>query len=414
MDLLLDHIKELVTVRSQGAPYLTGKGMNDVGVLRDASVLVRSGLIRWVGPAGDLDRSEVGDIPVLDASSYVALPGFVDAHTHLVFAGQRDEEFSMRASGLSYQEIARRGGGILNTVTPTRNASKKELKRDASRRLDDLLRHGTTTVEIKSGYGLDPASETKMMEVISDLSTEHLLTVVRTFLGAHAVPPEYRDDGEAYVRLVIERMLPHVARRGLADFCDVFCEHGYFSVDQARSILEAARAHGLKLKIHADELAASGGSVLAAELRAVSADHLEHITDEGIRKLQEAGVVAVLLPGVSFFLNHGYAPARTLIDEGVPVAIASDFNPGSCMSFSIPMMMTIACTHMHMSPEEAITATTLNGAAALGLSQRLGSIEVGKEADIVLYDVPNYRYLAYHFATNHATKIIKRGTILEF
>jgi len=237
---------------------------------------------------------------------------------------------------------------------------------------------------------------------------------VRTFLGAHAVPPEHRADPERYIEIVIDRMLPHIARRSLADFCDVFCENGYFSVDQSRRILTAARALGLKLKIHADELAASGGSELAAELRAVSADHLEHVSDKGIRQLREAGVVAVMLPGVSFFLNHGYAPARSLIEEGVPVAIASDFNPGSCMSFSIPMMMTIACTQMRMTVEECIAATTINGAAAVGLSHRLGSIEVGKEADIVLYDIPNYRHLAYHFGANHAVKIIKRGTILEF
>jgi imidazolonepropionase len=331
-----------------------------------------------------------------------------------VFAGSRDHEFAMRAEGLSYQEIARRGGGILNTVMATRAASKKDLKKSASRYLDALMRHGTTTVEIKSGYGLDPESETRMMEVITDLSTEHLITVIRTFLGAHAVPPEFQSDSEDYVDLVVDRMLPHVAKRGLADFCDVFCERGYFTVSQSRRILTAAQRLGLKLKIHADELSASGGSKLAAEVRALSADHLEHISAEGIRSLKEAGVVAVALPGVSFFLNHEYAPARKMIDEGLPLAIASDFNPGSCMSYSMPMMMTIACTHMSMTPEQCITATTINAAAAVGLSDRLGSLEVGKEADIVLFDVPNYRYLAYHFGANHAAKIIKRGTILEF
>jgi len=414
MNLLIHHIKELVTVRTEGASTLTGVRMRDLGVLHNASVIVRDGLIHWVGPSQDLPAADADDLPLIDASSRVALPGFVDAHTHLVFAGHRDEEFSMRAAGLSYQEIAQRGGGILNTVEPTRRATKKELKRSAARVLDNLMRHGTTTVEIKSGYGLDPESETKMMEVITDLSAEHLITVVRTFLGAHAVPPEHRNDPEAYVALVIDRMLPYVVRRNLADFCDVFCERGYFTVDQSRRILSSARSLGLKLKIHADELAPSGGSELAAELGTVSADHLEHISETGIARLRQSGVVAVVLPGVSFFLNHGYAPARTLIDEGVPLAIASDFNPGSCMSFSMPMMMTIACTHMHMSPEESIAATTINAAAAVGLSDRIGSIEPGKEADIVLYDIPNYRHLAYHFGMNHAATIIKRGTILEF
>jgi imidazolonepropionase len=414
MNLLIHHIKELVTVRTEGAPTLTGARMRDIGILHNASVIVRDGLIHWVGPSQDLPAADADDLPLIDASSRVALPGFVDAHTHLVFAGHRDEEFSMRAAGLSYQEIAQRGGGILNTVEPTRRATKKELKKSAARVLDNLMRHGTTTVEIKSGYGLDPESETKMMEVITDLSAEHLITIVRTFLGAHAVPPEHRSNPEAYVALVIERMLPYVVRRNLADFCDVFCERGYFTVDQSRRILSAAQSLGLKLKIHADELAPSGGSELAAELGTVSADHLEHISETGIARLRQSGVVAVVLPGVSFFLNHGYAPARTLIDEGVPLAIASDFNPGSCMSFSMPMMMTIACTHMRMSPEESIAATTINAAAAVGLSDRIGSIEPGKEADIVLYDIPNYRHLAYHFGMNHAATIIKRGTILEF
>jgi len=414
MNLLVQHIKELVPVRTDGAAFLVGDRMRELGIVHDASVVVRDGIIRWVGPSSDLPSGIADDLHQLDASAYVALPGFVDSHTHLVFAGSRDEEFAMRSAGMTYQEIASRGGGILNSVTATRAATKKELKRSASRFLDALMRHGTTTVEIKSGYGLDPESETKMMEVISDLASEHFLTVVRTFLGAHAIPPEHRESPEHYTDIVIDRMLPHIVRRGLADFCDVFCEKGYFSVDQSRRILAAARSLGLKLKIHADELAASGGSELAAELRTVSADHLEHISPEGIQKLGDAGVVAVVLPGVSFFLNHGYAPARRLIEAGVPLAIASDFNPGSCMSFSMPLMMTIACTHMRMTVEECIAATTINGAAAVGLSDRLGSIEVGKEGDMVLYDIPNYRHLAYHFGANHAVKIIKRGTILEF
>ena len=414
MNLLVQHIKELVPVRTDGAAFLVGDRMRELGIVHDASVVVRDGIIRWVGPSSDLPSGIADDLHQLDASAYVALPGFVDSHTHLVFAGSRDEEFAMRSAGMTYQEIASRGGGILNSVTATRAATKKELKRSASRFLDALMRHGTTTVEIKSGYGLDPESETKMMEVISDLASEHFLTVVRTFLGAHAIPPEHRESPEHYTDIVIDRMLPHIVRRGLADFCDVFCEKGYFSVDQSRRILAAARSLGLKLKIHADELAASGGSELAAELRTVSADHLEHISPEGFQKLGDAGVVAVVLPGVSFFLNHGYAPARRLIEAGVPLAIASDFNPGSCMSFSMPLMMTIACTHMRMTVEECIAATTINGAAAVGLSDRLGSIEVGKEGDMVLYDIPNYRHLAYHFGANHAVKIIKRGTILEF
>ena len=277
-----------------------------------------------------------------------------------------------------------------------------------------MMKHGTTTVEIKSGYGLSEHDELKMLEAITELATEHLITIRSTFLGAHAIPPEYKERRSEYLSLLCERMLPHIAKRKLAQFCDVFCETGYYTVAESRQVLEAARKLGLGLKVHADEFTSLGGTLLAAELGAVSVDHLEHISDEAISALHSAKTVAVVLPGVSFFLRNPYAPARKLIDAGIPLAIASDFNPGSCMSFSMPLMMTIACTQMSVTPEEAITATTLNGAAALGLADEYGSIEVGKRADIVLFEVPNYRYLAYHFGANHAAKIIKHGTILEF
>jgi len=412
--LLVKNIKQLVTVASGGKPWKTGAEMRNLDVRENCSVLIENGTIRAIGSAKDLEKKTVRDAEILDASDRVALPGFVDSHTHLVFAGTRENEFAMRAEGRSYEEIAEQGGGILSTVNATRQAAKRDLKKLAAKRLDDLLQHGTTTVEIKSGYGLDPDSEVKMLEVINDLAKEHYSTVVATFLGAHAFPPEYKSNPEAYIDLICERMLPYVAKRKLAEFCDVFCDRGYFSVEQSRKILNVAMSLGMKAKVHAEELGPSGGAALAAELRAVSADHLEHIDRDGIEKLKKSGVVAALLPGVSFFLNHGYAPARTLIDSGVPVALASDFNPGSCMSFSIPLMMTIACTHMNMSPEEAITSCTLNGAAALGLSANIGSIEVGKEADIILYDIPNYRHLAYHFGANHVATVIKHGTMLEF
>jgi imidazolonepropionase len=414
MQLVVHHIKQLVTVRSNGKKANVGNEMRSLGVVEHATVLIEDGVFRWIGPDDQFDLPLQNDAHILDASGFVALPGFVDAHTHTVFAGSREDEFARRAEGATYQEIAEHGGGILSTVLATRNASKRELKKLASKRLDAMLQHGTTTVEIKSGYGLNEDAEIKMMEAINELAVEHFMTVVPTFLGAHAIPPEHRSHPEAYVDTVCNRMLPYLARRQMARFCDVFCENGYFSVEQARRIFEKAHALGIDLKVHADELSASGGSKLAADMGAVSADHLEHIDATGISRLREAGVVAVLLPGVSFFLNHAYAPARALIDAGVPVAIASDFNPGSCMSFSIPLMMTIACTQMNMTPEEAITACTLNGAAALKLSGTVGSVEVGKQADLVLYDVPNYRYLAYHFGVNHVKTVIKRGVMLEF
>ncbi|MGB2867956.1 MAG: imidazolonepropionase [Bacteroidota bacterium] len=414
MQLLIKNIKQLVTVSANGKQVKTGADMRDLGVIEKATVLVEDGLFRWIGRSEDYQQTTDSDATVLDSSDFVALPGFVDAHTHLVFAGSRENEFAMRAEGKTYQQIAEQGGGILSTVAATRGATKKELKKLASKRLDEMMKLGTTTVEIKSGYGLDEDSEMKMLEAIHELKSEHYMSIVPTFLGAHAVPPEFKNKPQDYVDLLCHRMIPYVAKRGLASFCDVFCDRGYFTVEQSRTILRQARSHHLGIKLHAEELSFEGGSHLAAELRATSADHLEHVDKEGIKRLKEAGTVAVLLPGVSFFLNHSYAPARALIDSGIPVAIASDFNPGSCMSFSMPLMMTIACTHMGMTPEEAITASTLNGAAALMLSNKVGSIEVGKEADLILYEIPDYRYLPYHFGANHAGVIIKRGTILEF
>jgi len=414
MQLLLRNIRQLVTVRSDGKPFLAGKEMRDPGILERVSVLIEGDTISAIGPAASFDQSLGDDATVLDASTYVALPGFVDSHTHMVFAGSRENEFAMRAKGKTYKEIAAGGGGILSTVKATRSASKKELKKLASKRLDAMMKHGTTTVEIKSGYGLDEDSEIKMLEAINELAEEHFMTIMPTFLGAHALPPEFVHNRQAYIDLLCERMLPYIAKRKLARFCDVFCEENYFTAQEAAHILEKGLALGLKPKLHADEFKSIGGTPVAAALQAVSVDHLEHVDEAGLQSLQKGNTVAVLLPGVSFFLRNPYAPARRLIDAGIPVAIASDFNPGSCMAFSMPLMMTIACTQMGMTPEEAVVATTLNGAAALGVSDTLGSIEVGKQADLMLYDIPNYRFLAYHFGVNHVAKVIKRGVLLEF
>ena len=354
-----------------------------------------------------------GETDLLDCMDRVVLPGFVDAHTHLLFAGNREDEFTMRTEGATYRQIAADGGGILKTVRAVRETSKKELKKQARRHLSGMMKSGTTTAEIKSGYGLDSHSELKMLEAINELNTEEVMRIVPTFLGAHAVPPEYKDRKEEYVREIVNRMIPYIGSKKLATFCDVFCERSYFDPDESRTILTQGKQFGMFPKVHADQLSPLGGAELAAEVGAVSADHLEHVSEAGIVALAKAGTVAVLLPGVSFFLNHVYAPARALIDAGVPVAIASDFNPGSCMSYSMPLMMTIACTHMHMTPEEAITASTLNAAAALNLSHEIGSIEVGKKADFLLLDIPSYRYLPYHFGENHVDKVVKDGVVLE-
>ncbi|MCX6134715.1 MAG: imidazolonepropionase [Ignavibacteriales bacterium] len=414
MQLLISNLRQLVTVRSEGRPCKTGTDMRDLGVIENASVLVENGVITWIGSAADFTNTLEPDADTLDGSSYVALPGFVDSHTHAVFGGSRENEFAMRAEGKTYQDIAAQGGGILSSVMATRAATKKELKKAASKHLDEMMKQGTTAVEIKSGYALSEDGEIKMLEAITELADEHLITIRSTFLGAHAVPPEFRERRNEYIDLLCNRMMPHIAKRKLAHFCDVFCEVGYFSLEESRRILEHARGHGLGLKLHSDEFNSIGGTQLATELQALSVDHLEHVSDDAIAAFRGSRTVAVLLPGVSFFLRNPYAPARKLIDAGVPVAIASDFNPGSCMSFSMPLMMTIACTQMSMTPEEAITAVTLNGAAAMGISDQVGSLEIGKRADIILYEIPNYRYLAYHFGTNLAAKIIKNGTILEF
>ena len=413
MNLFLANISQLVTIAASGAPVKTGSAMGDIGLVPDAGVLCLDGKIAWTGRMSDGPPAMPDGIATLDATGRVVLPGFVDSHTHMVFAGHRAHEFAMRSRGATYQEIAEAGGGILGTITHVRAATRKDLKRPAARIMTAMMAGGTTTVEVKSGYGLTLESELRMLEAIAELEREEMMTVVSTFLGAHAVPPEFKGRTPEYVREVVERMIPAVGARRLATFCDVFCERGYFDAGQSEEILREGVRHGMAPKVHADELSACGGAELAARIRAVSADHLEHVQPAGIAALREAGVVATLLPGVSFFLRHGYAPARALIDGGVPVALASDFNPGSCMSFSMPLMMTIACTQMGMSPEEALTASTLNAAAALNLSSTLGSIEAGKQADLLVADVPDYRFLAYHFGTNHVSTVVKNGTILE-
>jgi imidazolonepropionase len=414
MNLALINIRELVTVPARGKRFKAGAGMGDLGVIENAAVLIEGDRITWTGRMEDLSMASMKERDVLDCLDKVVLPGFVDSHTHLLFAGSREEEFVQRAAGKTYQEIAADGGGILNTVRSVRAASKKELKKRARRWLGAMLHHGTTTVEIKSGYGLDMDNEIKMLEAINELNDEEVISVVPTFLGAHAFPPEFADRHDEYVREITDRMIPYIGSKKLAAFCDVFCEQGYFAIDDCNTILQRGKAFGLAAKMHAEELSPSQGAELAGILRATSADHLEHVTDAGMKALAEGAVVATLLPGVSFFLRHRYAPARKLIDAGVPVALATDFNPGSCMSYSMPLMMTIAVTQMGMSPEEAITASTLNAAAALNCSNHVGSIEPDKRADLVVLDIPNYRFLPYHFGENHVSRVVKNGVVLEF
>ncbi len=403
--------RQIVCSEDSGTRSDGGVGSPRLSVREHATLFVRDGRVASIGN-GDVIPPLPPDTEIIDASGKVVLPGFIDSHTHLLFAGSREDEFEQRLQGRSYQEIAAHGGGINATVQRVRAASKEELKALARPRLERFLRFGVTTIEVKSGYGLSLTDEIKCLEAIAELNAEGPVELVPTFLGAHAVPREFRDDQAGYVDLLVNEMLPEVARRHLSDFCDVFCETGVFSIAESERILGRARDLRLKLKLHADELTPLGGAELAARLGAVSADHLLCITDAGIDALAAAGTVATLLPGTAFFLGMPYAPARKLIERGVPVALASDCNPGICPTENLPLIGTMACTQMKMLPSEVVTALTHNAATAVGRADRIGSIEVGKQADLVIYDVPDYRHLFYHFGVSHVWRVIKRGRVV--
>ena len=364
-----------------------GAALSELGLRTQAAVAARDGRIVWVGPDAELDAAVAAtlDGTVIDARGAAVLPGFVDAHTHLVFAGDRDDEVRRRLAGATYQQVAAEGGGIVRSVKATRRATREALTQAVCDRLDEMLLQGTTTAEVKSGYGLDTESELRSLEAIEAAGQRHPMTLVPTFLGAHEVPPELRGDREAYLRLLVEEMIPRVAQRSLARYCDVFCEPDVFTVDESRRILDAARRHGLGLRVHADELAEGGGAELAAEMGARSADHLVHVSPGGMRALAAAGCAATVLPAAAFYLRLGrFAPARSLIEAGAALALATDANPGGGLSPSIPFAMTVACFSMGLSLEEAVAAATLNGAYAVGLEREVGSLEVGKRADLVV------------------------------
>jgi imidazolonepropionase len=406
-DFLLTGAAELLTLDP-------GLGEGPLGVVRDGALAGRAGRVVWVGRTAEAARAvqlAAGGV-LVDARGRVALPGFVDSHTHLVFAGSREAEFARRIAGASYQEIAAAGGGILSTVAATRRASVEELVALARPRLDLALRHGTTTVEVKSGYGLTTADELKMLTAIRRLGESHPIGVHATFCGAHEIPPESRADPDGYVARVVEEMLPAVAAERLAAYCDVFCEAGVFSVAQARRILRAAAGHGLRAKFHADEFAASGAAALAAEVGALSADHLLRAPVEEIRAMKAAGVTATLLPGTALFLGLPYAPARAFLETGVRVALATDFNPGSSYTPNMQLIVTLACTQMRMTVEEAIEAATLGGAHALGLQGTIGALAPGKAVDLCVLDIPNYYHLPYLFGVNHVRAVVKGGRVV--
>ena len=409
VDLIIKNAVELLTL----SPFFREE--SGLGIIHNGGVAMREGKIFWIGKTDGFPEALVlkPGGQEIDAIGKVVMPGLIDSHTHLIFAGSREHEFEQRIEGLSYLEIAERGGGILSTVEATRKASFDELFSLGKKRLDRMLSKGVTTIEAKSGYGLSLKDELKILEVMKALKENPTIDIVPTFLGAHTVPKEFRHDRARYVDLLTEEMIPKVAEEGLAEFCDIFCEEKAFSLKESRKVLETGKRYGLKPKIHADQLSSGGGAELAAEIGAISADHLEYISETGIERMAEKGVTAVLLPGASFFLAmKRFPPARELIEKGVAVSLATDLNPGSSMTESLPLMMTMGCTMFKMTPREVIQATTIHAARSMGRENEIGSLEIGKKADVLVIDVPNYRYLPYHFGVDHVECVIKRGKVV--
>ncbi len=410
--LVIDNASEIITVAGDNRKPRKGQGLRDVNLIEDGAIIIKDGIVLDVGPRRTILAShDIEGAELINASGMVVMPGLVDPHTHLVFAGSRERELRWKIEGASYADIAEKGGGILSTVKATREASHDDLFELGQKRLDIMLRHGSTSIETKSGYGLRTEDEIKILEVTKKLSDEHCMDISSTFLGAHAIPPEFKDNTYGYVEEVMNSMLPAVANEELAEFCDVFCEKDFFDVDQSRMILNEGRAYGLLPKVHADELTSLGGAELAAEVGAISADHLEKASDQGLRNMSKNNVIGVLLPGTSFTTNIGYADARRMIDLGVPVALATDFNP-NCWTKSMQFMISLACYKLRMFPSEAIVASTINAAHAIGRAHEVGSIEPGKCADVIILDIENHEQIPYRFASNQVETVVKAGNVV--
>lgn len=408
-DLLLTNIGQLLTMKADGPR--AGEAMKELEVLENVSVAIKDGKIAWIGK--DEETSDIKADQVIDCEKKLVTPGLVDPHTHLVFGGSREHEMVLKQKGVPYLEILKQGGGILSTVRSTRKASEEELYEKGMFHLDRIMSYGVTTVEAKSGYGLDVETELKQLRVAKRLNQAHELDIVSTFLGAHAIPEEYKGKPEAFLELMLG-MLEQIKDEALADYVDIFTETGVFSVDQSRDYLAKAKEKGFGLKMHADEIDPLGGAELAAELKAASADHLVGASDKGINMMAESGTIAVLLPGTTFYLGKStFARARKMMEEGVTVALATDFNPGSSPTENIQLIMNIAALQLKMTPEEIWNALTVNSAHAIGKGDVAGQIREGRQADIVIWDAPNYFYLPYHYGVNHVNTVIKNGKVVS-
>ncbi len=414
MQTLLFNIGSLVTISQKGEKYKTGMAISDVAEIKDGAILF-SEKIEWIGTSSDakkkLDDKSIIPDKIIDAEGKTVLPGFIDSHTHIVFAGNRSDEFGRRLRGATYQEIAESGGGIQATVRATRNATIEELFDNGLRLAKSAIKYGTTSLEIKSGYGLDLETELKMLRAIKKMKEVLPIKIRTTFLGAHDFPLEYKDNHDKYVEILCKEMLPIVAEEGLAEYCDAFVDKGYYSIQQAERIFRSAMDLGLKIRMHADELADVDAAGLAADIGAISADHLLFISDKNIDKLRDSGTVATLLPGTAYFIRMPYAQARKIIDRGAIVALATDCNPGSCFTENMQNILSLSVINMRMTAEEALNAATLNAAHSLGYSSEAGSIEVGKDADLILTDTTSYIDLFYHFGVNHVDSVWVRGEL---
>ena len=410
-DLILKNIGKLVTMQGSSS-FRVKEEMNKINIIENAYIAVKNGKILAIGVGDEFGNLCGEETKIHDAEGLLVTPGLIDSHTHLIHGGSRENEFSMKLNGVPYIEILNNGGGILSTVKATKEASEEELYKKAKKSLDRMLEFGVTTVEEKSGYGLELNTEIKQLEVARVLDKNNPVDLVHTFLGAHAVPEEYKENHKAYIDILVDVMMPKIKDMGLAEFCDVFCEEGVFTIEESEYILQKAKEMGYKLKIHADEIESLGGAELAAKLGCVSADHLMAASDEGIKMMAENNVVANILPATSFNLNKNYADCRKMIDMGAIVSLSSDYNPGSCPSENLQLVMQLGCLHLKMTPNEVLTAVTINAAYAIDRADKIGSIEVGKNADFVVFDARNVEYLMYHFGINHTKKVYKNGNLV--